>query len=806
MTKTDPEYLALEAAVLQYVERPGYQPVKPRVIAKKLGLPPEQVRDLRMVIKRLVKQGKLAYGASHLVRKPAPTVPEGIVGVFRRTEEGYGFVRPKREGLEEAAPDLFIAARDTRDAATGDTVLVKLLRRRGLRGQPQGVVLEVLERATHQFVGTYFEEAGQGFVQVDGKVFAAPIAVGDPGAKGAQVGDKVVIDMLRFPAHWEAGEAVITEVLGPRGAPGVDTLTVIREFDLPEEFPEAVVNEARAVAQRFREVVPDDRRDFTGETVITIDPIDARDFDDAISLQRLENGHWLLGVHIADVSYFVPADSALDREAHHRGNSCYLPDRVLPMLPEPLSNGVASLQPGKVRYTKSALLEFTPQGVCCSTQLYHAAIRSARRFTYEEVDDFLAHRAAWRSKLAPEVYALLERMHELAMLLRRRRLARGALELTLPEVKVDFDAQGRVCGAHTVEHTESHQIIEEFMLAANEAVATRLADAGWTFLRRVHASPSPRKLKALTEFVQALGIPVRSLQDRFELQKLLCDVAQQPQRDAVNYAVLRSLPQAVYSPREEGHYALATERYCHFTSPIRRYPDVHIHRLVEALIAGRRPPSDEVTRLVALGEHCSQRERRAEAAERELTHLKLLGFLAGHIGYELDAVVTGVEPYGLFARGTQLPAEGLIHISSLADDYYDFDRATHSLVGRRPDNAFRLGDPLRVRVAHVDLDRRELDFQLVRRLTSAARALTKKQRSAQQRGAAATLADSTGLTAAAEESQPPKPGRRSRSAAADSRPERGARDRQRKPTATKKSRPSPPTPGKGASRGRKKRR
>ncbi len=786
MPKSDPEYQALEAAVLQYVERPGYQPVKPRVIAKKLGLSREQVRDLRMAIKRLVKQGKLAYGASHLVRKADGEVAAGIVGVFRRTEEGYGFVRPKRDGLDEPAPDLFVAARDTRDAATGDTVLAKVLRQRGPRGQPQAMVLEVLERATHQFVGTYFEEAGQGFVQVDGRVFAAPIAVGDPGAKNARPGDKVVIDMVRFPSHWGTGEAVITEVLGPRGAAGVDTLTVIREFDLPDAFPEAVLQEARAVAQRFREEPPPDRRDFTGQTVITIDPIDARDFDDAISLQRLDNGHWLLGVHIADVSYFVPPDSALDREAHDRGNSCYLPDRVLPMLPELLSNGVASLQPGKLRFTKSALLEYTPQGVCCSSDLCHSVIRSARRFTYEEVDDFLAHRVAWRTKLAPEVYALLERMHELAMLLRRRRLARGALELTMPEVKVDFDAAGRVCGAHTVEHTESHQIIEEFMLAANEAVAARLADAGWKFLRRVHAAPSPRKLKALTEFVQSLGIPAGSLQDRFALQKLLRDVMDLPQRDAVNYAVLRSLPQAVYSPLEEGHYALATQSYCHFTSPIRRYPDLHIHRLVEALIAGRRPATEDPTRLVALGEHCSQRERRAEAAERELTHLKLLGFLADHIGEELDAVVTGVEPYGLFARGTELPAEGLIHISSLADDYYDFDRATHSLVGRRAGNAFRLGDPLRVRVAHVDLDRRELDFQLVRRLTSAARALTKKQRTAQRQAGGAEPPGPLGRGTVAAEPQAPKRSRHARTAAKGPSPDRAAKQGER--TATNKSR------------------
>jgi ribonuclease R len=309
-------------------------------------------------------------------------------------------------------------------------------------------------------------------------------------------------------------------------------------------------------------------------------------------------------------------------------------------------------------------------------------------------------------------------MHELAMILRRRRLARGALELSMDEVKVDLDRQGRVTGAHKVENTVSHQIIEEFMLAANEAVARRLADAEWLFLRRVHHSPDPRKLQVLTEFVNALGFSVESLQSRFELQKLLREVHGRPQQHAVNYALLRSLQRAVYSPEEEGHYALASDCYCHFTSPIRRYPDLTIHRLLELLLRGGKPHND-FSQLAALGEHCSQRERRAEEAERELTKVKLLNYLSGRIGLEMDAIITGVEQYGLFAQGIDLPAEGLIHVASLADDYYQYDRRSHTLSGRRSDNQFRLGDRVRVVVAQVDVDRRELDFRLVARRAKA---------------------------------------------------------------------------------------
>jgi ribonuclease R len=312
------------------------------------------------------------------------------------------------------------------------------------------------------------------------------------------------------------------------------------------------------------------------------------------------------------------------------------------------------------------------------------------------------------------VHTLLGDMHTLAMILRKRRMKHGALELSMPEVRVDLDRQGRVSGAHVTENTESHQIIEEFMLAANEAVAELLREKDLFFLRRIHGSPSPRKLKALTEFVNELGLKTESLESRFALQKLLGRVANRPEQHAVNFAVLRSMQKAEYSPEEEGHYALASDCYCHFTSPIRRYPDLTVHRLIDAILTGRKP-ANVYEDLVLLGRHCSDREQRAEAAERDLTKLKLLHYLSGRIGEEMEAVVTGVESFGLFVQGIELPAEGLVHADSLTDDYYHFDRATHTLAGHRSGNVFRLGDVLRVTVARVDLDRRELDFRLVQR-------------------------------------------------------------------------------------------
>jgi ribonuclease R len=389
----------LETALIELVGTPNYRPAKPKELVKRLQLPQDRFRDVKKAVKQLVRRGKLAYGSNHLVTPVRPhavaTAPSSggsrasgqhITGSYRRAAGGFGFVRPSNLPLgADRDNDVYIARDAALDAADGDIVLVRLSKKRGFRGLLQGDVVEVIERETHQFVGTYFELDGTGYVQIDGKVFAQPISVGDPGAKNARTDDKVVVEMVRFPSHLNDGEGVIVEVLGARGEPGVDTLSIIREYGLPDEFPQDVLDAARGQADLFTEEVPDDRTDFTAETTITIDPVDARDFDDAISLTRLDNGHWRLGVHIADVSHFVRVGTPLDREARHRATSVYLPDRVLPMLPEVISNSLASLQPGRVRYTKTAVIEFTADGAHVATDLHGGAIHSDHRFTYEDV-------------------------------------------------------------------------------------------------------------------------------------------------------------------------------------------------------------------------------------------------------------------------------------------------------------------------------------------------------------------------------------------------------------------------------------
>ena len=694
--------------VIELVERPGYRPVGLKELALLLGVDPADYSAFRAAVKGLIKSGKLELGKKKTLRPASPH--KTVSGTFRRMSKGFGFVRPaKSTGREN---DIFIPPDACLDASSGDEVVIKLSKHaRGPGQKAQGRVVQVVARASGLFVGTYFEEFGSAYVRVDGTTFQNPISVGDPGAKGARPADKVAIEIVRYPTAYLEGQGVITEILGARGQPGVDTLSIIRAYNIPDSFDDETLDEARQEARQFSETEIGTRLDLRGELIVTIDPVNARDFDDAISLVRDARGFWTLGVHIADVSHFVRPGTTLDKVARKRGTSVYLPDKVIPMLPEVLSNSLASLQEGHVRYTMSVFLELDPAGVITSRRFARSAIRVAKRFTYEQAYQVMKPTAGEAETVAPEVRHLLAAMLELAMILRKRRFERGALELNMPEVEIDLGNQGEVVGAHLASHDESHQVIEEFMLAANEAVAEHLTEKHVGFLRRVHPNPEPTKLLQFAEFVRSLGLRLERPQSRFELQRVLAETAGLPEAHAVHYGLLRSLKQATYSPEPQGHYALASENYCHFTSPIRRYPDLQVHRQLGALLEGRKPRTD-LDELGVLADHCTRTERRAEAAERELTRIKLLAYLENKIGAVFHAVIIGVEDFGFFCQLVELPVEGLVHVTSLADDFYYRESETHTLVGRRSGRRYRLGDRLQVRVARIDIDRRELDLAI----------------------------------------------------------------------------------------------
>ena len=714
-----------QTEILEYLGRPAYEPLKMRALARKLGVAKRDRKRFEAQLDGLTNSGRIQQTEHGRLFLPGTLRQDGLIsGRIRTTRNGSAWlIRDPLPSTDtettnaplEPQPDIFIQTEDLADAHNGDHVLIRMTNRRRRGGQRCGCVEQIVERATHTFVGVYFEEHGRAFVRIDGGNFSEPVSVGDPGAKGAMPGDKAVVEIVRFPRHRQVGEAVLTEILGPRGKPGVDVLSIIHEFGLPDEFPEPVLEEAREQVEAFDETDLEGRLDLTGDTIVTIDPVDARDFDDAISLRRSRNGHWHLSVHIADVSHFVPAGGDLDAEAQRRGTSVYLPGRVIPMLPETISNSLASLQQDKVRFTKTVTIEFTPDGTPIHTEFHNSAIKVTRRFAYEEVMPIVNDPQKFKGKVSAKVRQLLGRMHELAMILRQRRFEAGALELYLPEVKVVLDKKGRVSGAVEISHDESHQIIEEFMLAANCAVAQELHDRRIRFLRRTHGSPNPVKLKAFAQFVTSLDFKLKNFQSRFDLQELLDKVKGNPYEQAVNFALLRSMKQAEYSGADLGHYALAVDHYCHFTSPIRRYPDLTVHRILDAIFAGKKKNVGlSESDAVRLGTHCSTTERRAASAERELTRVKLLMFLEKQTGKTFDAVITGVEKFGIFCRCEKYPIDGFVHISKLIDrEYLDYDRATMTITGRSSGATFRMGDRVKVRVALVNPDERVLEWELV---------------------------------------------------------------------------------------------
>ena len=712
----------LSQLILDFVYHPQYQPVKAKRILQALDLDPEDYGEVRMTIKRLVQRGQLAYGGNHLVLTPEVLTgdPKSTRGTFRQAAAGFGFVRPVPTGKLGSVEDIFIPASQTSSAMDGDLVQVRLRPSRRGGGQ-EGQVEEILERARRQFSGTFARQDGRPIVWLDATNSDLPVEVGDVRGLPVEVDDKVVVEFVRFPEGDDGGEGVIMEVLGSSKNPAVDTLAVMRQYGLEEDFPDEVITEARQQADQFEEgAIPAERTDFTKIPTLTIDPFDARDFDDAISLQKNEKGNWELYVHIADVAHFVRVGTKLDAEAKNRATSVYLPDRVIPMLPEIISNHLASLQPDKVRLTKTVKMEYSPTGTLLHQEVFNSAIHNDQRLNYEQVDQFLENQEPWRERLSPEIFELVSNMHSLAMVLRKNRNDDGALELHLPEIKIDLDKTGKVRSARIVEHTESHQIIEEFMLAANQAVATWLDDLEIPFLRRAHAPPERRKLLKLNEFMRDLGVRCESMESRFEIQRVVAQVRGKPTEYAVNYAILKSMSKAVYQPEMEMHYALQFDHYCHFTSPIRRYPDLQVHRTIDRLIKEQKPFGDPMPVLITLGHHCSDKEQSAEWAEREVIKIKLLHFLNKKIGESMPGVITSVTPEGFYVRGTRFPAEGFVSIKSLPSDRYRFEKRGQVLEGFRGGNRFRLGDELSVEIHQVDLPRRALLLRVVKNHTARA--------------------------------------------------------------------------------------
>jgi ribonuclease R len=603
------------------------------------------------------------------------------------------------------AADVYVAASGVRPALHGDRVLVRVEhRRRG--GRAEGRVVKVLARAVTRVVGVFRRGRTAGVVVPQDQRLTLPIVVPLGAEGGAGDGDMVVAEIVRYPGPASDAEARVSRALGPAADPRVETDAVIAAHDLPLEFPPDVVAAARRVPATVPAAALTGRLDLRDLPIVTIDGENARDFDDAVLVEATEHG-FRLTVAVADVAHYVRAGSPLDLEAQARGTSVYFPDRVLPMLPEELSNGICSLKPDEDRLAKMVRIELDARGRATGAMFHDAVIRSAARLTYTEVRRALVDRdpdvrAARAGLLAP-----LERAEALARLLMARRRKRGAIDFDLPEADVVLDLRGRPEQIVRAERSIAHQMIEEFMLAANEAVARELTRRKLGFLHRVHEPPAPDAIEELARFLEGFGLRLRRDADRprpADFADVLRQVAGRPEERLVNTVLLRTMQQARYAAEPLGHFGLATEHYTHFTSPIRRYPDLVVHRI----LGGERVPPD----LVAIAEEASRRERVAMDAEREIVQLKKIQFMQDKVGATYDGFVSGVASFGFFVELQDVFVDGLVHVTAIGDDFYEYREREHALRGRRTGRRFRVGDAVRVAVAGVSIERRQIDFVL----------------------------------------------------------------------------------------------
>lgn len=699
--------------LLQYMAEESYKPLTVQELEEAFDI--EGSEDFKDFVKALVymeEKGLVVRTRSN--RYGLPEKMNLIRGKLTGHAKGFAFVIPEEPGMD----DIFIPPNEMNHAFHGDTVLVRVSSE-STGQRREGTVVRIIERGIKKIVGTYSESKYFGFVIPDDKKISSDIFIPKSKSMGAVEGHKVVVKIISYPEGRKSAEGEVVEILGHKNDPGVDILSIIYKHGLPGPFPEDVLEQANQTPDTISEEELINRRDLRNETIVTIDGEDAKDLDDAVTVSKLDNGNYKLGVHIADVSYYVTENSPIDREAFERGTSVYLVDRVIPMIPHRLSNGICSLNPQVDRLTLSCEMEITPDGIVVNHEIFQSVIRTTERMTDHVVNRILQDKDEELIKRYEPLVPMFELMAELADILRKKRMQRGAIDFDFKEAKVIVDEDGKPIDVVIRERSVAERLIEEFMLVANETVAEHFHWLDLPFIYRIHEDPKPEKLQRFFEFITNFGYIVRGTANSVHpraLQQIIEEVQGKPEEMVISTVMLRSMQQAKYNPECLGHFGLSTEFYTHFTSPIRRYPDLIVHRLIRTyLIEGKMDGETQAkwsAILPDIAEHASKMERRAVDAERDTDELKKAEFMEDKIGEEFDGIISSVTNFGMFV---ELPntIEGLVHVSYMTDDYYHYDERHYAMIGERTGNVFRIGDEITVRVINVNKDEHSIDFEIV---------------------------------------------------------------------------------------------
>lgn len=695
--------------ILAYMESEGYVPIKRRDMRAMLSVPQEDREKFESLINELIAEGRVFETKKGKLASPKDL--QMATGTFIGHARGFGFVTPDAGG-----EDIFIPASETMGAMQKDRVLYKMLHKAEKGKKADGVIVRILERGQQRIVGTF--EAGSkgyGFVVADDKKIAKDIFISRENTKGAVTGHKVVVEITDYGEDRRNPEGKVIEILGHINDPGVDILSVIRRYELAVEFPEEVYAEIEHLGTEVAEADKKGREDLRDLLTITIDGADAKDLDDAVSLKRLGNGNFELGVHIADVSHYVRENTALDKEAYARGTSVYLVDRVIPMLPHKLSNGICSLNPHVDRLALSCLMEVNGRGEVVSHRILESVINSDYRMTYTAVREILEDGTPALLEQYAEILPMLEDMEELRQILGEKRRKRGSVNFDLPESKIILDENGKPIDIKPYEKSIATNMIEEFMLVCNETIAENSFWQEMPFMYRSHQEPDEDKLEKMEQFLRGFGYYLRKKDGEIhprELQKVLQKAEDTDEERIITRMVLRSMMQARYTAENGGHFGLAAKYYCHFTSPIRRYPDLEIHRMIKKMLHGELDEKASVyyrRKMPDWAKHCSKQERVAEDAERDTDALKKVEFMEDKVGQIYEGIISGVTNWGIYV---ELPntIEGMVALSQMDDDYYEFDEKKMLVFGKRTKKSYRLGDKVVVSVAKVDRMMGTIDF------------------------------------------------------------------------------------------------